>query len=202
MRRCQDLAVERMTEVQVKRMAWYDKNTVRRKFQVGDQGLVLATCKPNTMAVQWTGPGVIESQLSDTNYIVKMANKNDKTQIYHVNLLKRYHQRPEKISLLISERKETPETESDELGIPYPTSDPNVCDFEEIIRDSALEERLSLSEIEELRKLLGRHQNVFSNEPGKTHLVEHDIELISNNPIRSKPYRTSQRQKGISQGRN
>ncbi|GBN97562.1 hypothetical protein AVEN_102402-1 [Araneus ventricosus] len=80
------------------------------------------------MAVQWTGPGVIESQLSDTNYIVKMANENDKTQIYHVNLLKPYHQRPEKINLLISERKETPETESDELGIPYPTSDPIVYD--------------------------------------------------------------------------
>ncbi|GBM98698.1 hypothetical protein AVEN_212899-1 [Araneus ventricosus] len=149
------------------------------------------------MAVQWTGPGVIESQLSDTNYIVKMANKNDKTQIYHVNLLKPYHQRPEKINLLISERKETPEAESDELGIPYPTADPNVYDFEEIIRDSALEERLSFLEIDELRKLLGRHQKVFSNEPGKTHLVEHDIELISNNPIRSKPYRTSQRQTEI-----
>ncbi|GBM51276.1 Transposon Ty3-I Gag-Pol polyprotein [Araneus ventricosus] len=149
------------------------------------------------MAVQWTGPGVIESQLSDTNYIVKMANKNDKTQIFHVNLLKPYHQRTEKINLLISERKETPEAESDELRIPYPISDPNVHDFEEIIRDSALEERLSFSEIEELRKMLGRHQKVFSNEPGKTHLVEHDIKLISNNPIRSKPYRTSQRQTEI-----
>ncbi|GBL79280.1 hypothetical protein AVEN_92495-1 [Araneus ventricosus] len=138
MRRCQDLAVERMTEVQVKRKIWYDKNAVRRKFQVGDQVLVLATSKPNKMAVQWTGPGVIESQLSDTNYIVKMANKNDKTQIYHVNLLKPYHQTPEKINLLISERKEIPEAESDELGIPYPTVDPNVYDFEEIIRDSAL----------------------------------------------------------------
>ncbi|GBL96367.1 Transposon Ty3-I Gag-Pol polyprotein [Araneus ventricosus] len=82
-----------------------------------------------------------------------MANKNDKTQIHHVNLLKPYHQRPEKINLLISERKETPETESDELGIPYPISDPNVHDFEEIIRDSALEERLSFPEIEELRKM-------------------------------------------------
>ncbi|GBN03486.1 Gag-Pol polyprotein [Araneus ventricosus] len=197
MRRCQDLVVERMTEVQVKRKTWYDKNAVRRKFQVGDHVLVLATSKPNKMAVQWTGPGVIESQLSDTNYIVKMANKNDKTQIYHVNLLKPYHQRPEKINLLISERKETPEAESDKLGIPFPTADPNVYDFEELIRDSAIEERLSFSEIEELRKLLGRHQKVFSNEPGKTHLVEHDIELISNNPIRSKPYRTSQRQTEI-----
>ncbi|GBN13433.1 hypothetical protein AVEN_116176-1 [Araneus ventricosus] len=59
------------------------------------------------------------------------------------------------------ERKETPGNESDEFGIPYPTSDPNVYDFEETIRDSALYERLSLSEIEELRKLLGLHQKGF-----------------------------------------
>ncbi|GFW69717.1 retrovirus-related Pol polyprotein from transposon 17.6 [Trichonephila clavipes] len=32
---------------------------------------------------------------------------------------------------------------------------------------------------------------IFSNEPGKTHLVEHDIELINDVPIRTKPYRMS-----------
>ncbi|GBN44199.1 hypothetical protein AVEN_148422-1 [Araneus ventricosus] len=133
-----------MTEVQVKRKICYDKKAVRRKFQVGDQVLFLATSRPNKMAVEWNGPGIIESQLSDNNYIVKMANKNDKIQISNVNLLKPYHQRAEKINLLISEREETPENESDELGIPYPTSDPNVYDFEENIRDSALEERLTL----------------------------------------------------------
>ncbi|KAF8768481.1 Gypsy retrotransposon integrase-like protein 1 [Argiope bruennichi] len=80
MKRCQKLAVERMTEVQAKRTTWYHKNAVRRKFRVGDQVLVLATSQPNKMAVRWTGPGVIESQHSDTNYIVKMANKRDGTQ--------------------------------------------------------------------------------------------------------------------------
>ncbi|GBM51196.1 Retrovirus-related Pol polyprotein from transposon 17.6 [Araneus ventricosus] len=196
MRRCQDLAVERMTEAQVKRKVWYDKNAVRRKFQVGDQVLVLATSKQNKLAVQWTGPGVIESQLSDTNYIVKMTNKNDKTQIYHVNLLKPYHQRPESVNLLFSGKHEILES-GPELEIPYPASDPNIYDFEEIVSDSALSERLCPTQIEELRKLLGAHQKVFSNEPGKTHLVEHDIELISDQPIRSKPYRTSQRQTEI-----
>ncbi|XP_054723395.1 tetraspanin-11-like [Uloborus diversus] len=37
LKRCQDLAVEKMSEMQVRRKAWYDKNAVNRQFKVGDQ---------------------------------------------------------------------------------------------------------------------------------------------------------------------
>ncbi|GBN44735.1 hypothetical protein AVEN_113123-1 [Araneus ventricosus] len=126
-----------------------------------------------------------------------MENKNEETQIYHVNLLKPYHQRRERINLIVSGGEEIQELETEELAIPYPVSDLNNYDFERFKGDSALEGRLSSTEINNLRKLLGRHQKVFSNEPGKTHLVEHDFELISNKPIRSKPHRTSQCQTKI-----
>ncbi|GBO02119.1 hypothetical protein AVEN_123499-1 [Araneus ventricosus] len=85
----------------------------------------------------------------------------------------------------------------EDLANPYPASDPNIYDFQRIKWDSAVEGRLNSTEIENLRKLLGRHQKGFSNEPVKTHLVEHDFELISNKPICSKPYRTSQQQTEI-----
>ncbi|GBM12258.1 hypothetical protein AVEN_155263-1 [Araneus ventricosus] len=112
MRRCQELAITKLTEVRDKRKVWYDNNAVKREFRVGDLVLVLATSKPNKMTVQWTGPGVIESQLSETNYIVRMRGKKDKTQIYHVNLLKPYHQRPERISLIVNGREEIQERET------------------------------------------------------------------------------------------
>ncbi|GBM29685.1 hypothetical protein AVEN_156873-1 [Araneus ventricosus] len=120
-----------------------------------------------------------------------MENKKDKTQIYHVNLLKPYHQRPERINLIVSGGEDIQERETEELAILYPVSDPNIYDFERIKADSALEGRLSLTDIESLEQLLGRHQKIFSNDPGKTHLVEHDFKLTSNKHIRSKPYRTS-----------
>ncbi|GBM36648.1 hypothetical protein AVEN_221924-1 [Araneus ventricosus] len=161
----------KMTKVQAKRKVWYNKNAVRRKFQVGDLVLLLATSKQNKMAVQWTNPGVIKSQLSKTNYIVRMANKNHKVQIYHVNLLKLYNQRPERINLIVSGRQGIHELETEELAIPYPVSNPNIYDFERIKEDSAPEGRIISIAIDDLRKLLGRYQKVFSNEPGKTHLV-------------------------------
>ncbi|GBN83217.1 Transposon Ty3-I Gag-Pol polyprotein [Araneus ventricosus] len=149
------------------------------------------------MAVQWTGPRVIESKFSETNYIVRIEGKKDESQIYHVNLLKPCHQRLERVNLIVNGGEKNQERETEELAIPHPISGPNIYDFERIKADSALEGRLSLTEIESLKQLLGRHQKIFSNDPGKTHLVEHDFELISNKPIRSKPYRTSQRQNEI-----
>ncbi|KAF8778761.1 Gypsy retrotransposon integrase-like protein 1 [Argiope bruennichi] len=119
-----------------------------------------------------------------------------KPQIFHVNLLKPYHKRLAEVNLVFHEEKVNVETEND-LEIAYPTGDVNAYDFEEISRSSNLEERLTTEQIGELKELLHKHKTVFSNKPGKTHLVEHDIELISNQPVRSKPYRTSQRQAEI-----
>ncbi|KAF8768490.1 Retrovirus-related Pol polyprotein like [Argiope bruennichi] len=196
MRRCQDIAVTRMLETRDKRKLWYDKNAVHRQYKSGDQVLVLAASMPNKLSVQWIGPGEIQSQLSETNYIVKMTGKEAKPQIFHVNLLKPYHKRLAEVNLVFHEEKVNVETEND-LEIAYPTGDVNVYDFEEISRSSNLEERLTTEQIGELKELLHKHKTVFSNKPGKTHLVEHDIELISNQPVRSKPYRTSQRQAEI-----
>ncbi|KAF8768441.1 Retrovirus-related Pol polyprotein like [Argiope bruennichi] len=185
-----------MLETRDKRKLWYDKNAVHRQYKSGDQVLVLAASMPNKLSVQWIGPGEIQSQLSETNYIVKMTGKEAKPQIFHVNLLKPYHKRLAEVNLVFHEEKVNVETEND-LEIAYPTGDVNAYDFEEISRSSNLEERLTTEQIGELKELLHKHKTVFSNKPGKTHLVEHDIELISNQPVRSKPYRTSQRQAEI-----
>ena len=35
---------------------------------------------------------------------------------------------------------------------------------------------------------LSRHEEVFSDIPGKTNMIKHKIELTENNPVRSRPY--------------
>ncbi|GFU99282.1 hypothetical protein TNCV_356031 [Trichonephila clavipes] len=55
-------------------------------------------CQTKTEVVL-VGPGEIVQQLSETNYVVKFPEK-DKTHVYHVNMLKPYHQREENINLL------------------------------------------------------------------------------------------------------
>ncbi|GFU06329.1 retrovirus-related Pol polyprotein from transposon 17.6 [Trichonephila clavipes] len=57
LKRCQEVAINKMEEMQAKRKTWYDKNAVKREFKDGDLVLVLATSRANKLAVQWIGPG-------------------------------------------------------------------------------------------------------------------------------------------------
>ena len=196
LKHCQDLAAEQMEASREKRKTWYDKGAVERSFKPGDKVLVMNTARPNKLSVNWIGPGTIESKLSETNYIVSVPGRREKSQIYHINLLKPYHQRVEHINVLMS-NKLSPEILEADLDIPYLNASSEVYDFNEIVRESDLGKKCSPEQIEELGKVLGKHRQVFSNDPGRTDLIEHDIELISEQPFRIKPYRTSPRQTEI-----
>ncbi|GFV35471.1 retrovirus-related Pol polyprotein from transposon 297 [Trichonephila clavipes] len=91
--------------------------------------------------------------------------------------------------------------DSNELEENFPCidSNPNIFDFDEITKHSQLRNRLNVQQIEKLKEILCRYSKIFSNEPRKTHLVEHDIELINDVPIRTKPYRMSARQTDLLQ---
>lgn len=78
-----------------KRKLWYDKKAVEREFKPGDQVLVLATSKSHKMSVSWTGPGKIIAKISETNYKVEVPVRREKSQIYHINLLKPFVKRVE-----------------------------------------------------------------------------------------------------------
>ncbi|XP_035205467.1 uncharacterized protein LOC118180492 [Stegodyphus dumicola] len=184
LKKCQELAVERMKECQSKRKLWYDRNAVTRRFKVGDLVLVLATSKPHKMALNWIGPGKVTSVISETNYTVEIPGKRSSDTIYHVNLMKPYYQRPEFVNLVIEEVMEDIEGEVD---IPYPLADPTQVDFWKIVGDSKLEERASAEEI-------GKFQEVIRK---CTFLVEMDIKLLDETPVRVRPYRMSARQTDI-----
>ncbi|GFV09745.1 retrovirus-related Pol polyprotein from transposon 17.6 [Trichonephila clavipes] len=97
---CQDIAITRMKECQHKRKTWYDRDVVERKFVEGDLVMVLVTSKQNKLEVNWIGPGKVLSRISDTNYVIDLPGRRNRSTIYHVNLLKPYHRRPELVSLV------------------------------------------------------------------------------------------------------
>ncbi|GBM03940.1 Retrovirus-related Pol polyprotein from transposon 17.6 [Araneus ventricosus] len=196
LKRCQEVAVKQMEELQVKRKKWYDKNAVKREFKEGDLVLVLATGRGNKFGIQWMGPGTIQNKISETNYAVEIPGKRERSQIYHINMLKRYHKRPEAVNLVELEMWDATQIDND-LDFPFIETNPNIYDFQEITESSALSERLEPDQIDQLRQLLGKYSTSFSNEPGLTNLVTHDIQLINDKPVRSKPYRSSHRQNEI-----
>lgn len=156
--------------------------------------LVLAVNLPHKLAPQWKGPGRIEKKLSDTNYVVSFEGNQDNNKVYHINMLKPYYKRPEVLSIVSMVEDESSDSSELDEDFPYMLADPNVFDFNEIVDTNGLKERLSDEQITQLERLLVKFKKLFSNIPGKTKLVEHDIELISDKQIQLKPYRMTNRQ--------
>ncbi|GFW67375.1 retrovirus-related Pol polyprotein from transposon 297 [Trichonephila clavipes] len=193
LKRCQEVAINKMEEIQVKRKTWYDKNAVKREFKDGDLVLVLATSRANKLAVQWIGPGIILNKISETNYLVEIPGRRETSQIYHINMLKPYHKRPEHGNVIIND--ETQNSLADqELKIPYLENNSLIYDFEDVIQANELNKHLPDKQMDRLRELLNKYSKCFSNNPGLTNLVEHEIQLVSDQPVRTKPYRMSHRQ--------
>ncbi|GFX44742.1 retrovirus-related Pol polyprotein from transposon 17.6 [Trichonephila clavipes] len=188
LKRCQDIAITRMKECQLKRKTWYDHDVVERKFVEGDLVMGLATAKQNKLEVNWIGPGKVLSRISDTNYVIDLPGRRDRSTIYHVNLLKPYHRRPELVSLVVEEVSDDIEGDAE---IPYPDKQCTKFDYHEILRESQLQLKLSPSQIDELKQVITKNKGVFSPDPGTTHLMRMDIELISDKSIKTKPYRMS-----------
>ncbi|GFY34150.1 retrovirus-related Pol polyprotein from transposon 412 [Trichonephila clavipes] len=117
LKRCQDIAITRMKECQLKRKTWYDRDAVERKFVDGDLVMVLATSKQNKLEVNWIGPGKVLSRISDSNYVIDLPGRRDRSTIYHVNLLKPYNRRLELVSLVVEEVSDDIEGDAE---IPYP----------------------------------------------------------------------------------
>ncbi|GFW49466.1 retrovirus-related Pol polyprotein from transposon 412 [Trichonephila clavipes] len=196
LKRCQEVAINKMEEMQVKRKTWYDKNAVKREFKDGDLVLVLATSRANKLAVQWIGPGTILNKISETNYLVEIPGRRETSQIYHINMLKPYYKRPEHVNVIIND--ETKNSLADqELEIPYLENNSLNYDFEDVIQASELNKHLHDKQMDRLRELLNKYSKCFSNNPGLTNLVEHEIQLVSDQPVRTKPYRMSHRQNEI-----
>ncbi|GFX95835.1 retrovirus-related Pol polyprotein from transposon 297 [Trichonephila clavipes] len=178
MKRCQELAILHMEDAKQKQKLWYDRRTVKRQFQLGELVLVIAPSRPNKLSVQWVGPGEIVQQLSETNYVVKFPEK-DKTHVYHVNMLKPYHQREENINLLCI----NPLNHDEEEDLPSLELENDRSGWSKIISDVQLNSKLSQIQRGQLKELLYEYSNLFSNIPGCTDLAEHDIELESERAI-------------------
>ncbi|GFU71100.1 retrovirus-related Pol polyprotein from transposon 17.6 [Trichonephila clavipes] len=199
LKRCRELATVRMEKVRDRRKKWYDKNAVKREFQQGDAVLVLTLNQPHKLAPQWKGPGKTEKRLSETNYGVTFDGNHKGNKVYHINMLKPYHKKPELFFLTVMLVDTEEITEPSELveDFPYMLTDPNVFDLREIVENNKLKERLIDEQIIQLGKLLVKFSVIFSNIPVKPILVEHDIDLISDKRVQHKPYRMTNRQNEI-----
>lgn len=187
------LAQENLVQAQRKYKHHYDKKTRPRKFEVGEQVLVLLPLENNKFLLQWKGPYEVVARVGALDYKVQEGTK---VKIYHVNLLKRYHQRensecPKQLGSAVIVHEGVDEMDS-VTRLPEDNDildlNPSPKETDSTPRDVTVSEHLSSPQKEEVQDLLHKYQDIFTENPGHTTLVEHCIETVVSEPVRVKPY--------------
>ena len=155
-----------MEEVQQEQSRLYNRGAQVREFQPGDRVMVLIPTTECKFLAKWHGPYEVREKVGPVNYRVSQPGRRHQTQVYHINLLKRWQEAaPLPVQALIATRS--------------PPQPPEV----------PMGTELTDRQCQELIELIGRHRDVFSEVPGRTHLAQHDIETEAYKKVRLRPYR-------------
>ena len=237
-----EIAATNAAESAKKYKTYYDIKSQNRKFQVGDEVLVLLPDKVNKLLIAWSGPFTIIECRDKVNYVI---DDNGTNKLFHVNMLKKYHRRTPtpssgideevhvilniihpfqavalecddaQTSCCLSLSSEVPAvdcvTPSPAVVDYYTTSvvatavdcgDGEVFDIDSKVEfpvtcdgkveldrhDIDINPSLEPEQHNDLRTLFQEFDSVFSEKPGFTDLLQHDIILTSTEQVKSRIY--------------
>ena len=119
-----------------------------------------------------------------TDYRIDFGGK---VKVYHINMLKRFHQQESAIHGASALSYESDE----EAGVDdVDRIQPILCEPKQNENWTDADVCPSLSEVEknQIKSLLQEYSDILSDKPGVTNLSEHKIILTTNEPVRVKPY--------------
>ena len=199
---CQ-LAQEAVQRNSKKYKLYADSKAKDRQFQKDDEVLLLLPSDNNKLLMQWRGPFTVLEKVNPYDYKIKIQGK---IKTFHGNMLKKYYRRNnenegkiveteehnvETIACVsvIDETDDEVESETTQLD-----TNRNVCVrfpsyiAKESVNDVQISENLNLESKQQVKQLVGEFPDVFTDVPGTTDLVEHEIIVTSAQPVRSKQY--------------
>ncbi|KAL1248768.1 hypothetical protein QQF64_022086 [Cirrhinus molitorella] len=159
--RVMPLVREHMVKAQQAQQRHYNRAAQPREFQPGDHVMVLV---PNTACkflASWQGPYTVTKKVGPVTYQVRQPGRRRQDQLYHINLLKKWHGTRTQLSALA-------------------TVSPVAVD---------VNPHLSAAQKTEIQHLIGQFSDVFSPRPGRTHVLQHDIRTPPGVIVRQRPYR-------------
>ena len=191
------IAQQELLKSRKKNKTLYDQRAKRKKFQEGGKVLLLLPTDTNKLLMQRKGPYETISRCGkDNDYWVEV---NKKVKTFHANMLKKYIERGDQdgaqqqnldnnqavscnVFAGIIEGNEDLSVNDDEM------MELANCHEKKAVLDDKLGVELTKTQQEEMMNTLSRHEEVFSDIPGKTNVIKQKIGLTENNPVRSRPY--------------
>ena len=160
------LVREHMQQAQNEQARVYNRGAKIREFKVGEKVLVLVPSHECKFLAKWQGPYEIVEKTGPVNYKVRQPGRRRGHQIYHINILKKWHA-------------------SEPLTFPalFTSASPQTIPPVPIGAD------LSPAQTQDLKELIARNQDRFSELPGRTRAIAHDIRTEPGKVVRQRPYR-------------
>ena len=181
LRNMSELAQQNLSRAQERQKRWYNQNARIRGFHPGDQVLVLLPTSTNKLLARWQGPYQILQQVGKVNYQVDMHDRKKRKRVFHINMLREFH-RPKVLD--VGCWAEEVSSEDSDGDIPAWNESPQ--------GQPTIGEELNTTQCEQLRELFKEFADVLQNRPGRTEVVEHQIETGAAKPVRLPPYRLPQ----------
>jgi len=186
-----------LAESSVKSKKHFDRKAQMRELKAGDFVLILLPTAESKLLMQWKGPYLVTERVGLTDYRIRIGETE---KVYHINMLKKYYKaaghsgsgvsKPMNNSDDIAIGKEMVATlveDEEDTNATLPVSS-SPRDVKETVADVHISKDLGGLEREQLQSMLLEFQDIFSDRPGVTNVIEHRIQLIDDNPVRCKPY--------------
>jgi hypothetical protein len=181
------LAEKELLAAREKQKRHFDKKATPRSLEVDDYALLLLPTDNNKLLMHWKGPFQVVSKVGLNDYAIDV---NGRKKIFHINMLKRYFPRPtvKPIPASVAAIMFGEDDENDALLGSEALTKEHMPLSEETHLDVNLNPELTENQKTQLQSLVYKFKHIFSSKPGTTQLVEHNIKLTDDKPIRSKPY--------------
>ena len=178
-----ELAKENLSDYQSKMKDRYDIKSQKRSFMEGQNVLVFMQPKGQKLRPKFMGPYPITKKVNDYNYVVQLPDRKMRC---HINMLKSYHDRdPKPVAVSVSET-----IEEEMLGKSGECE--SFRNNSEVLKNLHLKlKHLTEAQQKQLSDLIKSFPEIFKDVPGRTSLIEHDIELTESKPIKQYPYRVN-----------
>ncbi|KAL1282575.1 hypothetical protein QQF64_001378 [Cirrhinus molitorella] len=213
-----------LAEAQKNMKKRFDRKSVTRLIKPGDEVLVLLPVPGSALSARFAGPYVVSKKLSDTDYVIHTPDRKRKFRTCHVNMLKLYCSResPERVAEEMVGSEAGPSTsvavisratsENCELESP-PSAGESSADDGISVRNAQMSPRLSNSEIlrtlptfltnltetqkQDIVNLINEFLMLFGDTPTQTNVLQHDIKITCDFPIKQHAYRVNNTKRSI-----
>lgn len=194
MRTMAEYATGNEKQAKQRQKLYYDRKARDRKLEVGQKVLVLLPTHTSKLLASWKGPFEVTDKVSPVDYKIRVRGGKEK--VFHVNMLKLWHERVDNdkgntvtadvaACLKVISGLNTDEgTDDSEMN----TAITPVLRRKESVEDVNISPELTVEENKQLQELLSEYEDIFSDVPKVTNIIEHKVITKTDEPIYKRPY--------------